>query len=36
MKFGKSIEYNISIFLEKSYTKWGEETSSRPLFTLRN
>ena len=30
MKFGKLIEYNTRhIFLEKSYTKCGEETSPR-------
>ena len=32
MKFGKLIEYNMrNIFLEKSYTKCGEGTSSRPF-----
>ena len=32
MKFGQLIEYNIrSIFLEKSYTKYDEETSPRTL-----
>ena len=32
MKFGQLIECNIgNIFLEKSYTKCGEETSSRPF-----
>ena len=31
MKLGQSIEYNIrNIFLEKSYTKCGGETSPRP------
>ena len=32
MKFGQLIEYNIrNIFLEKSYTKCGGETSPRPF-----
>ena len=32
MKFGQLIEYNTSgIFVEKSHTKCGEETISRPL-----
>ena len=32
MKFGQSIEYNMrNIFLEKSYTKCGGETSPRPF-----
>ena len=32
MKFGQLIEYNLkNIFLEKSQTKWGGETSSRPF-----
>ena len=32
MKFGQLIEYNMrNIFLEKSYTKYGGETSSRPF-----
>ena len=32
MKFGQLIEYNIrKIFLEKSYTKCGGETSPRPF-----
>ena len=32
MKFGQLIECNIrSIFLEKSYTKYGGETSPRPF-----
>ena len=32
MKFGQLIECNMrNIFLEKSYTKSGGETSSRPL-----
>ena len=32
MKFGQLIEYNIrNIFLEKSCTKYGEETSPRPF-----
>ena len=32
MKFGQLIEYKIrNIFLEKSHTKWGGETSRRPI-----
>ena len=32
MKFGQLIEYNMkNIFLVKSYTKCGEETSPRPF-----
>ena len=32
MKFGQLIEYNIrNIFLEKSYTKFGGETSTKPF-----
>ena len=32
MKFGQLIEYNIKyIFLEKSCTKFGEETIPRPF-----
>ena len=32
MKFGQLIEYNIrNIFVEKSYTKCGEETIPRPF-----
>ena len=32
MKFGQLIERNMrNIFLEKSYTKWGGETSPRPF-----
>ena len=32
MKFGQLVEYNMSnILIEKSYTKWGEETIPRPL-----
>ena len=32
MKFGQLIEYNLrNIFLEKSYTKCGGETSPRPF-----
>ena len=31
MKFGQLIEYSMrNILLEKSYTKYGEETSPRP------
>ena len=29
MKFGQLIEYNRNIFLQKSYRKWGRETSSK-------
>ena len=33
MKFGQLIQYNMrGIFLEKSYTKCGEETSPRPIY----
>ena len=33
MKFGQLIKYNMrGIFLEKSYTKCGEETSPRPIY----
>ena len=32
MKFGQLIEYNMrNIFLEKSYTKCGGETSPKPF-----
>ena len=32
MKLGQLIEYNMrNIFLEKSYSKWGGETSPRPF-----
>ena len=32
MKFGQLIEYNMrNIFVEKSYTKYTEETIARPL-----
>ena len=32
MKFGQMIEYNMkNIFLQKSYTKCGGETSRRPF-----
>ena len=34
-KFGQSIEYNMrNIFLEKSYTKYGGETTPRPLSKI--
>ena len=34
MKIGQLVEYNIrNIFLEKSYTKCGGETSPRPFST---
>ena len=33
MKFGHLLEYNMrNIFIEKSYTKYGGETSTRPYF----
>ena len=32
MKFGQLTEYNIIIFLEKSYTKCGSEASLRPFY----
>ena len=35
MKFGQVIEYNRNIFLEKSYTKRGGETSSK-LFSKKS
>ena len=32
MKFGQLIKYNMeNLFLEKSYAKFGEETSPRPF-----
>ena len=31
MKFGKLIEQNINIFLEKSYAKYGGESIPRPF-----
>ena len=31
MKFGQLIEYNMNIFVEKSYTKCAGETIPRPL-----
>ena len=32
IKFGQLIEYNMrNIFIEKSYTKYGGETSPRPF-----
>ena len=32
MEFGQLIEYNsTNFFLQKSYRKWGRDTSSRPL-----
>ena len=35
MKFGQVIEYNKrNIFIEKSYRKWGRETSSKPAFVF--
>ena len=37
MIFGQLIDYNmINIFLEKSYTKCGVETSPRPLSENKN
>ena len=33
MKFGQLVEYNMrNIFIERSYTKCGTETSPRPFF----
>ena len=33
MKFGQLMEYNLrNIFLEESYTQYGEETIPRPFF----
>ena len=33
MEFGQLMEYNMkNTFFEKSYTKWGGETSPRPFF----
>ena len=33
MRFGQFIEYNMrKNFVEKSYTKYGEESISRPFF----
>ena len=32
MKFDQLIEYNINIFLEKSYTKFNGKTSPRPFY----
>ena len=33
MKFGQLIEYNTkNIYLQKSYTKCGEEASPRPFY----
>ena len=32
MKFGKLIEYNRNIFLQKLCRKWGKGTSSKPPF----
>ena len=33
MKFGQLIEYNMrNIFLEKSYSKYGEDASPRPFY----
>ena len=37
MKFGHLIEYNMrNIFLEKSYTKCGRESSPRPFSKNQN
>ena len=37
MTFGQLIEYNIrNIFLEKSYTKYGRESSPRPFSKNQN
>ena len=35
MEFGQLMEYNMkNVFLEKSYTKYGGETISRPLSKI--
>ena len=34
MEFGHVIEYNKITFFQKSYRKWGRETSWRPLFVF--
>ena len=35
MKFSQLIEYDMkNIFLEKSYTKFGGEASSRPFYKI--
>ena len=37
MKVGQLIEYNMTnLFLEKSYTKYGGETSPRPFYKKSN
>ena len=37
MKFGQLKEYKMrNIFLEKSYTKYGEETSPNPFLKNQN
>ena len=37
MKFGQPKEYKMrNIFLEKSYTKYGEETSPNPFLKNQN
>ena len=37
VKFGQLIKYNMgNIFLEKAYTKYGGETSLRPLLENQN
>ena len=37
MKFGQLIECNMAnVFVEKLYTKCGEETSSRPFLKNKN
>ena len=37
IKFGQLIEYNMrNIFLEKSYGKYGRETSPRPFLKNQN
>ena len=37
MKFGQLMEYNMtSVFVEKLYTKCGEETSPRPFLKNQN
>ena len=37
MKFYLLIEYNMrNIFLKKSCSEWGGDTSSRPVFVFKN
>ena len=36
MKFGQFLEYNINIFLEKSFIKWDGKTIPRPFSKKSN